>query len=235
MKKTAILLAITSAFSVNAIADGFSGGIELDAKFGDNGQKLYETSNGSGIKAFVGYEGFGLSAKRKANFENEYNVNYKYDFENFWLKGEYEFVDKKSVQTDAGVHGQLNDQNKFGVTVGGNVADLFDTSLRLRKDTDLNSSNGSERSNVYRFDLAAGKQMTERMYLNAKVVGQNQRNKEAMKAGSDKSKDTFYNVELRATFTAIDNLIPYVEIGNEGQFGNDKRNTYGKVGVVFPF
>ncbi|GAL29118.1 hypothetical protein JCM19239_7166 [Vibrio variabilis] len=70
---------------------------------------------------------------------------------------------------------------------------MFDTSLRLRKDTDLNSSNGSERSNVYRFDLAAGKQMTERMYLNAKVVGQNQRNKEAMKAGSDKSKDTFYN------------------------------------------
>jgi hypothetical protein len=235
MKKTAILLAMVSAFSVHAEDNSFSGGIELDAKFGENGQKLYETSNGSGIKAFVGYEGFGLSAKRKADFENEYNLSYKYDFENVWVKGEYEFVDKKSVQNTQGVQGQSNDQNKFGVTVGGNVADMFDTSLRLRKDTDLNSGNGSARSNIYRFDLAAGKQMTERMYLNAKLVGQNQRNKEAMGSVEDKNKDTIYNVELRATFTAIDNFIPYVEVGNEGQFGNNKRNTYGKVGVVLPF
>ncbi|MGR5456715.1 hypothetical protein ACPV5N_22790, partial [Vibrio alfacsensis] len=93
----------------------------------------YKADNGSGIKAFIGYEGFGASAKRKANFENEYNLNYTHDFGNIWLKGEYEFVDKKSRQQPA------NDQNKFGVTVGGNVAELFDTSLRLRKDTDLNS------------------------------------------------------------------------------------------------
>ncbi|MGR5177348.1 oligogalacturonate-specific porin KdgM family protein [Vibrio parahaemolyticus] len=233
MKKTAIIVAIASAFSLNAVANGFSGGIELDAKFGESGQKLYETSNGSGIKAFVGYEGFGLSAKRKADFENEYNLNYKHDFENFWVKGEYEFVDKKSVQNDGGVQGQANDQNKFGVTIGGNVADMFDTSLRLRKDTELNSGNGTDRSDIYRFDLAAGKQVTDRTYLNAKLVGQKENTRE--KISGDQGKDTIYNVELRATFTAIDNFIPYVEIGNEGQFGDDKRNTYGKVGVVLPF
>ncbi|WP_338166806.1 hypothetical protein [Vibrio sp. 10N] len=234
MKKTAILLAMVSAFSVHAADSSFSGGIELDAKFGENGQKLYETSNGSGIKAFVGYEGFGLSAKRKADFENEYNLSYKYDFENVWVKGEYEFVDKKSVQNSHGVQGQSNDQNKFGVTVGGNVSDMFDASLRLRKDTDLNSGNGSERSNIYRFDLAAGKQVTDKTYLNAKLVGQHQANKNLI-TKDNMTKDTIYNVELRATFTAIDNLIPYVEIGNEGQFGDGKRNTYGKVGVVLPF
>ncbi|SEF86871.1 oligogalacturonate-specific porin KdgM family protein [Vibrio hangzhouensis] len=227
MKKTAIIVAIASAFSVNAIANGLSGGIELDAKFGDNGQKLYETSNGSGMKAFVGYEGFGLSAKRKANFENEYNLSYQHDFDHVWVKGEYEFADKKSV------HGNYNDQNKFGVTVGGNVADLFDTSLRLRKDTELNSGNGTHRSDIYRFDLAAGKQVTDRTHLNAKLVGQKENTRE--KISGDQGKDTIYNVELRATFTAIDNFIPYVEIGNEGQFGDDKRNTYGKVGVVLPF
>ncbi|USD63337.1 hypothetical protein J4N45_20320 [Vibrio sp. SCSIO 43140] len=226
MKKTAILLAMTSAFSVNAMAEGVTGGIELDAKFVD-GVKEYTTTNGSGIKAFVGYEGFGLSAKRKANFENEYNVNYKHDFESFWLKGEYEFVDKKSVQ------GNVNDQNKFGVTVGGNVADMFDTSLRLRKDIDLNSNNGNARGDITRFDLAAGRQLTERMYLNAKLVGQKQHEKKVI--AGDKNKDMIYNVELRATFNAIDNMIPYVEIGNEGKHGTDKRNTYGKVGIVFPF
>ncbi|WP_112460069.1 hypothetical protein [Vibrio variabilis] len=226
MKKTAILLAISSALSVSAFANGFSGGIELDAKFVD-GEKEYTTSNGSGIKAFVGYEGFGLSAKRKANFENEYNVNYKHDFESFWLKGEYEFVDKKSRQQPA------NDQNKFGVTVGGNVADMFDTSFRLRKDIDLNSNNATPRGDITRFDLAAGKQLTERMYLNAKVVGQKQHEKKVI--AGDQSKDMIYNLELRATFNAIDNMIPYVEIGNEGSHGTNDRNTYGKVGVVFPF
>ncbi|MGV2987873.1 hypothetical protein ACE1OE_09530 [Vibrio sp. E150_011] len=226
MKKTAIVLALTSVFATNVMAEGLSGGVELDAKF-VNGQTEYTTSNGSGIKAFVGYEGFGASAKRKANFENEYNVNYKHDFTNFWLKGEYEFVDKKSRQDPA------NDQNKFGVTVGGNVADLFDSSLRLRKDTDLNSGKGKERSDVYRFDLAAGKQVTERMYFNAKVVGQKESNDKAITG--DKNKDTTYNVELRATFTDIQNMVPYVEVGNEGAFGTDTRNTYGKVGVIFPF
>ncbi|MFA0439697.1 hypothetical protein BCU70_18575 [Vibrio sp. 10N.286.49.C2] len=226
MKKTAIVLALTSVFATNVMAEGLSGGVELDAKF-VNGQTEYTTSNGSGIKAFVGYEGFGASAKRKANFENEYNVNYKHDFTNFWLKGEYEFVDKKSRQDPA------NDQNKFGVTVGGNVADLFDSSLRLRKDTDLNSGKGKERSDVYRFDLATGKQVTERMYFNAKVVGQKESNDKAITG--DKNKDTTYNVELRATFTDIQNMVPYVEVGNEGAFGTDTRNTYGKVGVIFPF
>ncbi|MGR5499552.1 hypothetical protein ACQKP3_02405 [Vibrio sp. DNB22_10_4] len=226
MKKTAIILAITSAFSAGAMAEGVTGGIELDAKFVD-GKTEYVTSNGSGIKAFIGYEGFGLSAKRKANFENEYNVNYMHEFESFWLKGEYEFVDKKSRQQPA------NDQNKFGVTVGGNVADMFDTSFRLRKDIDLNSNNGTARGDITRFDLAAGKQLTERMYLNAKVVGQKQHEKKVI--AGDQSKDMTYNVELRATFTAIDNMIPYVEIGNEGKHGDDKRNTYGKVGIVFPF
>ena len=233
MKKTAIILAIASAFSAGAMAEGVTGGVELDAKFGDGGKKVYETSNGSGIKAFVGYEGFGLSAKRKANFENEYNFNYKHNFENFWLKGEYEFVDKKSVQNDDGVHGQSNDQNKFGVTVGGNVADMFDASFRLRKDIDLKSNNANARGDITRFDLAAGKQLTERMYFNAKLVGQKQHEKKVI--SGDKGKDMIYNVELRATFTAIDNMIPYVEIGNEGKHGTDKRNTYGKVGVVFPF
>ncbi|MCG9663239.1 hypothetical protein C9980_11100 [Vibrio mediterranei] len=227
MKKTAIVLALTSVFATNAMADGVTGGVELDAKF-VNGAAEYKADNGSGIKAFIGYEGFGASAKRKANFENEYNLNYTHDFGNIWLKGEYEFVDKKSRQQPA------NDQNKFGVTVGGNVADLFDTSLRLRKDTDLNSNTLAPRGDIYRFDLAAGKQVTERVYLNAKVVGQKQNKKEAITVG-DKNKDSIYNLELRATFTAIDNMIPYVEVGNEGKFGTDTRNTYGKVGVVFPF
>ncbi len=187
MKKTAIVLALTSVFATNAMAEGVTGGVELDAKFVD-GAAEYKADNGSGIKAFIGYEGFGASAKRKANFENEYNLNYTHDFGNIWLKGEYEFVDKKSRQQPA------NDQNKFGITVGGNVAELFDTSLRLRKDTDLNSGNGSERSNIYRFDLAAGKQVTERVYLNAKLVGQKQTNK-ALITRDNKTKDTIYNVE----------------------------------------
>ncbi|MCL9777564.1 hypothetical protein [Vibrio methylphosphonaticus] len=227
MKKSAIVLALTSVFATNVMAEGLSGGVELDAKF-VNGQTEYTTSNGSGIKAFVGYEGFGASAKRKANFENEYNFNYKHDFTNFWLKGEYEFVDKKSRQAS-------NDQNKFGVTVGGNVADLFDTSLRLRKDTDLNSGNGTERSDIYRFDLAAGKQVTDRMYFRAKVVGQKENNDKTIAITDDRNKDTIYNVELRATFTDIQNMVPYVEVGNEGKFGTSTRNTYGKVGVIFPF
>ncbi|MFA0086478.1 hypothetical protein [Vibrio sp. 10N.261.51.F12] len=236
MKKTAIVLALTSVFATNVMAEGLSGGVELDAKFVNGGEKAYSTSNGSGIKAFIGYEGFGVSAKRKANFENEYNFNYKHDFNGFWLKGEYEFVDKKSVQNQP--NKPVNDQNKFGVTVGGNVADLFDSSLRLRKDTDLNSDHGVERSDIYRFDLAAGKQVTERMYFNAKVVGQKENNKDAITVANgpvDKSKDTIYNVELRATFTDIQNMVPYVEVGNEGAFGTDTRNTYGKVGVIFPF
>ncbi|MGF1777535.1 hypothetical protein [Vibrio nomapromontoriensis] len=234
MKKTAIVLALTSVFSANIMAEGLSGGVELDAKF-VNGEKEYSANNGSGIKAFVGYEGFGASAKRKANFENEYNVNYKHDFDGFWLKGEYEFVDKKSVQHDP--EKPVNDQNKFGVTVGGNIADLFDTSLRLRKDTDLRSGHNAPRGDIYRFDLAAGKQVTDRMYFNAKVVGQKQNNKDviALDSGADRNKDTIYNLELRATFTDIQNMVPYVEVGNEGVFGKDTRNTYGKVGVVFPF
>ncbi len=44
MKKTAIILAITSAFSVNAMAEGVTGGVELDAKFVE-GQPDYTSTD----------------------------------------------------------------------------------------------------------------------------------------------------------------------------------------------
>lgn len=218
MNKKILVIALASAMTSGfAVAEGVNAGLELDVK-----TRVGSAAGNadSGAKLFVGYEGFGASAKSKRNSDNEYNFNYKHDFDGFYVKGEFEVVDKKTS----------NDQQKFGITAGTNVGGYFDTSLRLRKDLDTENKYG-EKGDVNRFDFAVGRQF-ENVYLNTKVVGQKQNT--ASRVGTN-AKDTIYNYEARLTFTNIHGFTPYFEAGNEASFTDSKRNTYGKVGVIFPF
>ncbi len=218
MNKKILVITLASAMTSGfAAADGVNAGVELDVK---TRVGAAAGNADSGAKLFVGYEGFGASAKSNRNSDREYNANYTHDFDGFYLKGEYEFVDKRTA----------NNQQKFGITAGTNVGGYFDTSLRLRKDLDTETKYGVK-GDVNRFDFAVGRQF-ENVYLNTKVIGQKQN--ESNLVGTD-AKDTIYNYEARLTFTNIHGFTPYFEAGNEASFDNSKRNTYGKVGVVFPF
>lgn len=226
MNRNIVLITLSSIFAVASVqASELTGGLEIDNKFSaENVADL-----GTGAKLFVGYEGFGVSAKRNDTKTKEYNFNYTHDFDTFFVKGEYEFVDNRSRVEEDGTNNIGANINKFGITAGTNVMGLFDTSLRLRKDLDDKELNG-KKSDITRFDFAVGKQF-ENVYLNTKVVGQHQKDKRIATVN-----DTIYNVEARLTFNNIANgFTPYFEAGNEAQFGSDKRNTYGKVGVVFNF
>ncbi|SON52123.1 hypothetical protein [Vibrio tapetis] len=220
MNKKILVIALASAMTSGfAVAEGVNAGIELEVK-----TRVGSAAGNadSGAKIFAGYEGFGASAKSNRNSDREYNLNYKHDFDGFYLKGEYEFVDKRTS----------NNQQKFGISAGTNVGGYFDTSLRLRKDLDTeHKADSNGKGDVNRFDFAVGRQF-ENVYLNTKVVGQKQNT--ASRVGSN-AKDTIYNYEARLTFTNIHGFTPYFEAGNEASFDNSKRNTYGKVGVVFPF
>lgn len=230
MNKKVTLIALSSIFAVASVqASELTGGLEIDNKFSADQVE----DKGTGAKLFAGYEGFGVSAKRNDTKVKEYNFNYTHDFDNFFVKGEYEFVDNRSRVTTDGVSNAGSDVNKFGLTVGTNVMDMFDTSFRLRKDLAAKEMNG-EKSDITRFDLAAGKQF-ENVYLNTKLVGMHENDKRIVD-NANGGKDSVYNVEARLTFNNIaGGFTPYFEAGNEGSHRNDKRNTYGKVGVVFNF
>lgn len=226
MNKKILLVALPAALMASAsYASDFTGGLEIDNKF--SADKVEDL--GTGAKLFMGYKGLTLSAKRNDVKAKEYNFNYKHDFDSFFLKGEYEFVDNRSRVTRTGENSTGADVNKFGITVGTNVMDIFDTSFRLRKDLDAKEMNGTK-SDITRFDLAVGKQF-ENVYFNTKLVGQHQADARIATVN-----DTIYNVEARLTFNNIsDNFTPYFEAGNEAKFGSNDRDTYGKVGVIFNF
>ncbi|UPQ90095.1 hypothetical protein [Vibrio sinaloensis] len=230
MNKKITLLALSSIFAVASVqATELTGGLEIDNKFSADQVE----DKGTGVKLFAGYEGFGVSAKRNDTKVKEYNLNYTHNFENFFVKGEYEYVDNRSRVDANGVSDMGSDVNKFGITAGTNVMDMFDTSLRLRKDLAAKEM-GGKKSDITRFDLAAGKQF-ENVYFNTKLVGMHENDANSVDTAKG-GKDTVYNVEARLTFNNIaGGFVPYFEAGNEGSHQNDKRNTYGKVGVVLNF
>lgn len=205
-----LLLAVSLAtLTTGAIAA--SAGLELDTKINANGG----ASQGSGAKLFVGFEnGFGASVKRGTDSNVEINVGYTLDLGSVWLKGE---VERVLVSNGA-------DVNKAGIGAGTVIAGV-DLNTRLRQDVTMGSG-----SNVSRIDLGAGYQVTESAYVKANIVNQFQNDASSWTANQE-----INNLELRATFNNIDGFTPFFEIGDEGNFRNDSRNQYGKVGIVLPF
>ncbi|USD66163.1 hypothetical protein [Vibrio sp. SCSIO 43136] len=219
MKKAIVAASLAALFSGASIADDLSGGLEIDQKVNSQGAL---SNNKAGLKVFVGYQDIGFSAKR-SGANNEYNINYTHGFDNFWLKGEGEFVDKTNANE--------SDVRKLGVSVGTSVG-AFDVSARARNDAETQRI-GLGQSNIARFDLAAGIQATDNVYLNAKVVHQAELDKTTKALNA---RDNIQNYELRATFNNLNGFKPYIEVGNEGTFSNkNQRDSYGKVGVVFNF
>ncbi|WP_164491538.1 hypothetical protein [Vibrio mediterranei] len=81
----------------------------------------------------MSYHGAGLSIRANNSQETEANFNFTYGWEHAWLNGEHERVVKQYA----------NDLNKFGLTVGSNINEIVDLSLRYRKDKDFQSYNGN--------------------------------------------------------------------------------------------
>ena len=238
MKKTAIALTVAALFTsslavANTKAGDFKGGLEFDSKFSMNNAKHAdkEGPNGDtaplrkqdfGAKLFLSYQGVGLSIKQKNTQETETNINYTYGWEHVWLKGEAEHVGK--------TYG--NNQQKLGITIGSHLNGLFDTSLRYREDRDTQGTE-STRSKVNRVDLFVGKQLTDNLYLNAKLINFDQQNSQINSQPGNKK--NWNNVEVKATFTGFDNFKPYVEYENAFVQKVQRRDDNLKVGVVFPF
>ncbi|SEG41834.1 hypothetical protein [Vibrio hangzhouensis] len=258
MKKSAVALSVgalmaTGAAFANTKAGDFKAGLELDSKFsmnnaahagsptvkmpGGESPEPFPHSNGNevenpnyvplrgqdfGVKLFMSYQGAGLSVKAKDNQELETNINYTYGWKHVYLTGEAELVSKK--------YG--NDEQKYGLTVGSHLNGLFDTSVRYRVDRDTQGE-AATRSQINRVDLFAGKQVTDNVYLGAKVINFDQQN--ATINAIDGNKKNWNNFEVKATFTGLDNMIPYVEYENAYINRADRRDDNLKVGVQFPF
>ncbi|MCK6261779.1 hypothetical protein KP803_00665 [Vibrio sp. ZSDE26] len=241
MKKSILTLSLLSIFSYSAIADDstqskWNSGVEVDQKFrtstdkDDNTKKAGDAIGATGLKLFTSFDiedagTIGASYKR-AGDNNELNLNYTHGFENFWVKGEIEDVYNKDKDHTF----------KAGLGIGTSLG-AFDLNTRYRRDSGYDDSKtGGEAfkdgSKIDRFDFGAGTQLTENVYLKANLIDQTQRNKSHVGAGA---KDNFQNFELRATFGGSKYIQPYVEIANEGNFANDKREDSAKIGFVLPF
>ncbi|OAN10907.1 hypothetical protein A3K86_18125 [Photobacterium jeanii] len=218
MKKAILAVSMMALLSGGAVASELAGGLELDQKVNSQGQI---GENKAGLKAFVSYEGFGLSAKR-AGSNNEYNASYTHDFDSFWLKGEGEYVHQTQLPTNVG---------KLGLSAGTQLGEV-DVFGRVRNDVALKKVKDLQ-SNIVRVDLGAGVQATDNVYVSAKFINQSQLDNATKKVSA---RNHIQNYEFRATFNNIDGIKPYVEVGNEGSFiEKDKRNSYGKIGLVLDF